>query len=434
MKPGQTLGLYKGWWISLVAMVGVTLSYATLGVIAFSFMIGPWTAEFGWQRADISLALTLYTSAFVICAIPVGSLMDRFGVRSILLPSILLFGVCLGAVYFLTGSLVHLYGLYALMGVASVGTIPSSYTRVILNWFDRRRGLALAIALSGAGIGSIIMPIAIAWVQEHYGWRYVYLGMSAAVLGLCFPLVAVFLKERPSEGEAEIEMGAAARGPDVAPASATPQPPGSALRDHAFSRAFLLMFPAFLLLGLGTIGLAGHLIPLFGGKGISPAYAAMALSTVAAASVVARLCAGFLLDRFFAPYVAIVFLACPVIGLLLISSSAHYPVLLLALVLVGFGGGAEFDLMSYLSSRYFSLKAYARIYGAMFSAFYIGAGFGAWAMGYAFDRFGDYHIGLLCLAAAFLIALVLLSQLGPYPESSGEDATHDLPEEQLNTA
>ena len=411
---GKSVGrsIYKGWWIVLTAFVGLSLGYAILGITLFSLMMGPLIEEFGWQRADISLALTLYTSSFVIFSIPMGRLMDHFGVRAILLPSLVLFGLGLGSMYFLTGSLMQLYGMYFLLGIFSVGTIPSSYTKVILNWFDERRGLALALALAGVGAGAVIMPPIADWMLSNYGWRYVYVGFSLVILCVCFPLVVLFLKEKPqgAEGYSEISEKAGTASLNTA------QDCGPSFIEALQTRSFLIMFVAFVLLGIGTISILGHLVTILMDKQISPTLAALGLSVLGASSFVARIVCGYMLDRFFAPYVAVVFLVCPVVGILMLITGSAYPVLLMGILLFGIGGGAEFDLMSYLSSRYLGLKSYSQIYGAMFAAFYIGGGGGAWMMGRLFDQSGSYQTGMWGLMAAFSLALILLSRLGRYPD------------------
>lgn len=407
---GQTF--YRGWWITAVAFLGVALSYATVGVLLFGMLIGSLSEEFGWQRAEVSFGLTLYTSIFVLLSVPMGRLMDRIGVRKVLLPSIALLGISMSCMVFMSSSLWHFYGMYLLLGVFSVGTIPSGYTRVILNWFDAKRGIALAIALAGVGAGAVVLPPMVGWIIASFGWRGVYLGITALLLFVCLPIVALFLKEQPSAAERVMEPGFKASG--SARASMELQQ-GFSIAEALHKQSFLLMVTAFILLGVGTIGMMTHYFSLLVDRQVTLEKAALALSAAGAATVAGRLVCGYLLDRFFAPHVAVLFLVCPVIGILLIIGSDSYPIMVLGIVLLGIGGGAEFDLMSYLSSRYLGLKNYAQIYGVMFAGFYTGGGASVWLVGRIYDQFGSYHIGLWGLAGAFTIAVFLISRLGPYP-------------------
>ena len=77
------------------------------------------------------------------------------------------------------------------------GTAQFAYTRTILTWFNRRRGLAVALILTGSGVGSIVIPPLTQWVIDHHGWRNAYLMLGGiALLGL--PLTALLVRNRPA--------------------------------------------------------------------------------------------------------------------------------------------------------------------------------------------------------------------------------------------
>ncbi len=130
--------------------------------------------------------------------------------------------------------------------------------------------------------------------------------------------------------------------------------------------------------------------------------------------IISRVVCGYLVDRFFAPYVAVVFLSGPIVGLVFLGLDLQGFFIPVAICLFGLGFGAEFDLMSYLTSRYIGLRAYGKIYGIMYSAFNVGAGAGVAAMGWVFVKYGNYTFGLWCLAICMAIATGLIAILGPY--------------------
>lgn len=423
MKALAQHKIYRGWWVVLTAFFGLSLSYATLGVLLFGMLLGPLSEEFGWQRAEVSLGLTLYTMGFVLLSVPVGLLMDRIGVRKVLLPSIVLFGSGMASMMLLSGSLSQFYVMYFLLGVVSVGTIPSGYTRVILNWFDKKRGLALAIALAGVGVGLAVLPPVIGLLLSQYGWRGVYGVIALTILLVSFPAVALFLKEAPSEKDHSNESRAI-KNSEIKIKSIQ----GFSLREAMSKAPFWIMLLAFVFLGLGTIGLMTHLYSFMLERQFTPELAALALSISGVAAFVGRVVCGFMLDRFFAPHVAIAFLLCPVLGIGMMFGSDSYALIVVGVILIGIGGGAEFDLMSYLASRYLGLKAYGQLYGLLFAGFYLGGGGGAWIIGRLFDHYGNYQVGLCLLIGMFLIATVLLARLGPYPswgslQRAGQDSS-----------
>ena len=129
-----------------------------------------------------------------------------------------------------------------------------------------------------------------------------------------------------------------------------------------------------------------------------------------------RVVAGYLLDKFFAPYVAIAFLCGPIAGMLLLSQGGTGPLAVLSALLLGLGVGAEVDLIAYLVSRYFGLKAFGEIYGYLFGVFIVGTGVGPLIMGIGFDSFGAYRPMLIAFAILLGLSCLLMLRLGEYPE------------------
>ena len=130
--------------------------------------------------------------------------------------------------------------------------------------------------------------------------------------------------------------------------------------------------------------------------------------------IVGRLGVGYLMDRIHAPYVAMASLLGPVIGLSLYALGAASGLAVLCAVLIGFGIGAEFDVLGFIIARYFGRKAYGKLYGVLFSVFLSAAGIGAAGLGIVRTKAGTYNPGLWAVAAATLMALLLLGRLGPY--------------------
>lgn len=401
--------IFYGWWVVGATTVGLTFSYATIGVGAFGFMIDPLGEAFGWQRAEVSLGLSLYTFAFVLFSPAIGWLFDRWGVRTVLILSITLFGLGFGSLYFLPDSLRYFYTVYLLLGILSVGTIPSGYCRVILNWFDQDRGLALAIGLSGVGVGLIVVPALIGLVLSNLGWRAVYLLLAGTLIFISLPVVTLLLKENPAE------MGLLPDGKTLRQTvHAAPPAEGWLARQAIRTPQFWKLVVAFGVLGISTVGVMAHLAPLLGDQGLNSSRIAIVYAVLGIMVIIGRVFCGYLLDRFFAPYVAVTFLLCPAIGIACLATGAPGVTVYLAVVLIGLGGGAEFDLMSYLASRYLGLKAFGQLYGTLFAAFYLGGSIGPVFLGWIFDTQGSYLAGLWILAGGFVVAAFLLGRLGEY--------------------
>jgi sugar phosphate permease len=191
--------IFYGWWNVLTAFVGMGLSYPMFTVFVFGTFVRPLEAEFGFQRGELSLALTMTNIAVVLASPSLGFIVDRLGVRRVLIPSTILMALTVASMSLLTGNIWHYYLMYLLVPILGAGTLPQSYSRVIIAWFSRRRGIALGVSLSGFGVGATMVPAFAQFMIENYGWRIAYLGFAAAILFIALPLVVAVMRESPRE-------------------------------------------------------------------------------------------------------------------------------------------------------------------------------------------------------------------------------------------
>ena len=425
-------GIFYGWWNVATGFVGMGLSYAMFTVFAFGALVKPLEAEFGWSRGELSLAITMTNLAVVIASPCLGFFIDRFGVRRTLLPSVTLMGLVVAAMTLLSPNLWHFYALYFLIPFLGAGTLPQSYSRVLLAWFSRRRGLALGVSLSGFGVGAMLVPVFVQAVSASYGWRMAYAGFALLIFALALPMAAFVLKETPEEmglkpdGDPVDETDDGAAGPDGGGAGpATAADIGLSCRDAARTLSFWLILTSFLLVGVGITGMLAHLVPMLIDRGVAPAVAALCMSLLALGLVAGRILAGVLMDRFFAPYVAAVFLLGLVAGIVLLATGASGWLIFVAALGVGLATGSEISEIAYISSRYFGPRAFGLIYGVMFSAFQLGSMAGAPLMGFYRDLTGNYIGALWATAGIVLVGVALIALLGPYPDLAGEQPRSD---------
>jgi len=404
----------------MAAFTGMSLSYAMFTVFVFGTFVKPLEAEFGWQRGEMSLALTMTNIAVVIASPSMGFIVDRLGVRRVLIPSTILMALAVASMFFLTGNIWHFYAMFLLIPIVGAGTLPQSYSRVIIAWFARRRGIALGISLAGFGVGAALIPAFAQYMIEHHGWRMAYmayLGFAAAILFIALPMVFFLLRETPGEmglspdGDAP---GQPADNGDTGPPATAPHV-GLSGREAAATRSYWLILISFLLVGVGITSILAHLVPMLIGRGVAPGVAALAMSSLGLGLVFGRIFAGYLMDRFFAPYVAAVFLLGLVAGMVILAVGASGFWVFIAAVLVGLATGSEISEIAYIVSRYFGPRAFALNYGIMFAAFQVGSAFGPPIMGAWFDQAGNYVGVLWLLTGVVLLGTILITLLGRYP-------------------
>ena len=138
--------------------------------------------------------------------------------------------------------------------------------------------------------------------------------------------------------------------------------------------------------------------------------------------IVGRLCSGYLLDRMFAPRVAILFYSATALGIAILCTGVRGDLAFVAAFLSGLGMGAEVESMAYMMSRYFGLAAFGTSYGVAFGAFMISGSAGVLLMGAGYDRFHSYTVPLTSFCVAMSLTMILLTRLGPYRYTVGAES------------
>jgi len=395
---------YTGWHVAAAAFVGVMVSFAPIVPYTFSLFLNPLHAAFGWQREAISGTFALAAITVAVVSPGIGVLLDRFPPRRIILPSIVIFALALASMSRLGPSIQRFYLTYFVLGLVANGTAQFAYTRTILTWFKSRRGLAVAMILTGSGVGSIIIPPLTQWVIDHHGWRDAYLMLGClALLGM--PLTALLVRNRPiTQREDESLLS----GVTVA----------AALRTSPFwILASIIMLSAF-----GENGLVTNLAAMLTEHGVTVQAAALALSVRGGAGILGRLCTGFLIDRFPAQRIQTAILLISAAGTFILAFSGTSVLALVGAALLGIGLGSEADVAPYLLARYFGRKHFSVLYGLTWTAYAIGGATGPMVIGHFYDRAGSYQprwivgLGFTTLLAA-AISLFLRRDRTPYQAS-----------------
>jgi sugar phosphate permease len=371
------------------------------------FMI-PLGEEFGWSRTEISLALSFFTLSLA-CSIPfVGRWVDRVGSRRVLLPSLTIFAILLALIPVLVSQLWILFVLFTLIGCLAAGANALPYLRTVSSWFDRRRGLAIGIAMGGSGMGFVYVPPTIQYVIDNYGWRQGYFTLAIVAFVVAVPLVYFLLREAPSKEE----MAHCDEHQDPGEGVATPAhiPLPVLLKQPLLWQLFFV----FTLLSFCLYGVMSHLVPMLRDRGMASGDAALVQATLGAAVVVSRIFIGFAIDRYFAPRVAVICFIVSALGVGLLASGAVGTPALLGAACIGLSMGAEIDMLAYLTGRYFGLENFGQVYGILFVSFLLGTSIGPVAYGMAYETMGSYLAVLNVSIALMLISAVATALLPRY--------------------
>ena len=394
---------YPGWGVAAAAFVGVMVSFAAVVPYTFSLFLDPLHAAFGWQREAISNGFAIAALTVAAVSPGIGMLLDRLPPRRVILPSIIIFALALASLSRLHGPIRQFYLSFFVLGVVGNGTAQLAYSRAVLTWFQQRRGLALALTLTGSGTGSILIPPIAQYVIHHYGWRNAYLTLGGIAL-LGFPLTAALVRNRQSAAAAEDRSFAT----------------GSSVTSALRTPSFWILAVIIALAAFGANGLISHLAAILTERGISGQSAAVALSVLGATGIAGRLLTGALLDRFFAPFVTVAVLVLAACGTALLATATTAAAAFAGTALLGFSLGSEADVAPYLIARYFGRRNFSTLYGLTWTAYAVGGATGPMVVGHLYDRFGHYQPRFVFgLACTYVIGAALCFLLPRYP-AAGE--------------
>ena len=392
-----------GWRVVLAGLLGTALGmpaipFYTIGVFAPIF-----AQQFGWSFAIIFGGLSLLAGAVLMVGPFFAALIDKFGARmvaSISLP-------CLGLSYMTlaasNGSIKQYYMSWLAIAIFGLGATPVVFTRVINNAFQERRGLALGIVLSGAGLFAFLVKPLAQLLIETVGWRAAILVIGAMPIVIACPLVLW--------GFAQLPRRTAGAGPTIRRA-----PEGMTAREAFGSRHFWLLAIVFIPMSLAIAAPLPNIENILRSLRLPPREVVQLAALVGVAAVAGRLLGGVLVDRFWAPAVGTVILMLGAVSCLILSlDQVSFPLACMAILLLGLTSGVEFDLMSYLVARYLGMRSYAVTYATLYGIFVVGAFVGPSLFGYVFDRTGTYSSILEACALLLVAGAAMILFLGPYP-------------------
>lgn len=391
----------SSWRVGLAAFLAIGLSHGAYQALSSLFVL-PLQDAFGWSRGQIAFAH--YASLVVAFAAPfVGRAVDRFGARRIMLGGMVLSVLTYLGLASMNGSLALFYMLSILAGVIGLSASGLTCSRVVSQSFVRSRGVSLAIARSGLALASAALPTILFAIMARFGWRAGYVTEALLVLAIALPAVWFWIGHSQTPAARERQHS----DPDLPTWL-------HLLRER---RVWLLCVGA----GLGyapATAIMTQLQPLLISKGVGASDAAALVGMAGIASFIGAIITGSLVDRFWAPGIAFLFACGSAAGTCLLAwhGAVDGPMASLAILLIGFGLGAEIDVVAYMVARYFGIRSFSTIYGMTVFFIAFSSAVGASMLGVAFDRHGNYDAALLVIAASFMAAGCVYLMMGRYPK------------------
>jgi MFS family permease len=402
--------IHYGWVMVAVTFLTVLVSAASIS--APGVFIVPLEKEFGWSNAQISTALSIRLLLFGLVAPFAAALMNRYGLRSVVVSALSLILAGMLASLFMTQvwQLVVLWGFIVGFGTGMTALVLGA--TVATRWFSARRGLVVGILTASSATGQLVFLPLMASLTEHYSWR-------AAMLLLCSMMlitaiaVLLLMRDRPSDlalrpfgddGSQPLPPVPPAHGPIMASAL-------GALKEASASRTFWILFATFYICGASTNGLIQtHFISFCGDFNLPATGAATLLAAMGIFDFIGTILSGWLSDRYDNRWLLFWYYGLRGLSLLFLpfSDFSFYGLSLFA-VFYGLDWFATVPPTVRLSASTFGAERANLMFGWIFTGHQLGAASIALAAGMSRTYLLSYlpaffAAGALCLVAA-LIAL-----------------------------
>lgn len=409
-KLADGLNLYYGWIIVAVAMVSMAFWFGIRS--NFSVFYVALLEEFAWNRGDSagvqSMALITYTAMAPL----VGGLIDRFGPRRVVVPGILI--LVLGLILCRTiedlAQFYLFYGVVVGTGITCIGIV--TYSAIMAHWFEKRRGLASGIALSGMGLGTfVLVPLSQSFISM-WGWRLTFVVLGGLVLIIVLPLNALFLRHKPAEMDQCVD-GLENNTPFDESISCATKADNTGFdwttRTVVSSGRFwaLMAFTFCSIIAIYIIVV--HSVRFLVDQGVAKMTAAFVLALVGVISSIFRIFWGWLSDRIGREITYTMGIACGCLGissLLLFEAYKSFLFVYSFFIFFGMGWGVTAPMMMAVSADLFKGKIFGLIYGFVEASVGIGAAFGVWFAGFIFDQTQSYQLAFVLVIVSFLLSCV----------------------------
>jgi MFS family permease len=391
--------IFYGWFV-VAAAFGVT--FVGFGsAYTFSAFVESLQRDFGASRGSVSLVFSLAGFLYFGLGVVSGPLADRFGSRRLALAGMILIGLGLAAAS-AARSLPEVYAAYGLGVGLGVGCAYVPAVGAVQRWFVRRRGFASGLAVSGIGVGTLVMPPLASFLIESLGWRgaYLALGALAAIAG---GGLALLLENDPRD------RGLGPDGDPLQPDAQTVRPQGASVREAIRSRRFISLYAACLICSFGVFVPFVHLVPYAGDHGVASASAVLLLGVIGIGSAAGRFFLGGLADRMGRQLsLLLMFIGMALALAVWMISTGIWSLAAFAFVYGVFYGGWVAVLPAVVMD-YFGGRNVGGIIGILYTSVAFGTLIGPSAAGFAFDLSHSYTLPILASVVANIVAAVIVA-------------------------
>jgi len=395
--------MFYGWWVVAASVVIMAMLHPLI-TTCWGLYVKPITNDMGFSRSAFGICSTIFSGVTVFLSPYFGKWLANKNTR--LIHAICIIGLAASyASFSLAQNITHFYISAIFMGAFSCGAVALPVSIVLTNWFVKKRGLAISIALAGSGFGGAIISPIMANIIQNYSWRTSFLIFAGAMLIICLPMMLI-MKKSPEA------MNLKAYGVDGVSTNVQKTTDSrvelnmtlAEAKKHSFFWIYLFGMFSLCFVGFGSLSqLAAFLADVHG-----PAFAAGILSLFLVIVTFGKISLGWVYDKFGTrtgtSYICIVF----AISIACMLFPGSKPLMYVMAFLYGLGICTGTVCPPVITAAMFGSKHYGEIYGYVNLSVYLGAAISVPAIAIIYDKTGSYQAAWYLCIALIMISLIAL--------------------------
>lgn len=415
--------VFYGWWV-VGACFFIALYMGGIIFYGFTAIFEPIANELGWSYTQISFAASLRGLEISLLAPLLGMLTDRWGPRRLIFSGAVITAV--GLIFLSQAtSLGTFYGAFVIIAIGMSGCSMTVLMTATANWFHRKVGLASGIAVSGFGLGGLLIPVIVRLI-EMYEWRMTMTILAWGVLVIVLPMSLLFRHKPEQYGylpDGKVESPVTLdNGPNLSPAVEVDFKAKQALKTSTFWH-IALAFTFHTMLISATVT---HIMPYLSSIGVARVRSSLIATALPLISIGGRIGLGWLGDKVNRRQITAGAFAMMGLGMLFFGYASNAGIWLLApfLILFGTGYGGASVLRAALAREYFGRTNFGTIFGLIMGISLLGSIVGPPLAGWVYDNWGSYQ-GIWFVFAGLTVASVISILTIPAVRTAAKNAQYN---------
>jgi sugar phosphate permease len=401
--------IFYGWWVVLV----ITVLFFIGGAAPFAVVLKQLMTQFHTGRGEVSLCQSINSIAGGVMGIFVGRMLQHNSPKKFALWGTVISGLCT-LIISLAHSLWFLYLFFLIGGVAGAFSNAIAMFTILSRWFNRKWGTAIGIAMTGGGIGSILIQPLVGSIAQNYGWQATYVFAGGLVLAVNVPLILFVLKDRPeamgllADGEPQIISPINIKKIMNRPERLTAADGNTRFLTYLKNPSLWLMGISFAFAAIGSSAVTTQEVSFLTDMHVSDTVAATARGITLGIGAVSALASGWLADRLISRYVTLLFFLLAMIGMLILIPAVSMTQIWPFVVIYGLGIGAGGTLLPIVTKDIFGARDFSAMFGFVIVLLAAGNSIGAPLAGFMYDATGSYHRVFIIITGIYAAAIISL--------------------------